>query len=114
MRKVIHEIRQQPLHIRKAFVWTFAMFTFIIIGGFYANSTQKKVVAMLNGEAVVSSSSEFANKQESPFSLIKNTVGSLKATIGDLWTNKSESSSSKFQNNAELVPLQQNTLPLSR
>lgn len=112
MRKIIREIRQQPLHVRKIFVWTLTTLTFSLVVIGWAGSTQKRVVAMLNGPQKTSEQTEVANKQPSPFAAIKKSFKDLSAAINEFWSNREEFSPSKFQKSVAQSPLPTNKLPV--
>ena len=50
MIKILHEIRQQPIHIRHLFMWTSVVITFSLVAFIGFNSTKNNVVALLNPE----------------------------------------------------------------
>lgn len=108
MKKIIHEIRQQPLHVRKAFAITLTILTFSAIGLFWAKSTQKQVVAMLNGTQA--EQSDIPNKP-SPFASIKQSLKDLGATIGAFWSERDQFAPEKFHTDPR-EPAPTNTLPL--
>jgi len=113
MLKIVHEIRRQPLHVRKVFAVTLTILTFSAVGFFWVRSTQKQVVAMLHGTANTSTTTELADKKPSPFAAIKQSFKDLKATIGGFWSHRSEFSPSKFQQNTQVSPIPTNKLPVS-
>ena len=94
--KLLHEIRQQPLHIRHLFMWTSVVIAFSLVGFFWFQSTKDNVVALLNPkQAQEAQSRQLAqnqqiNKSPSPFALFKNSWASLTANISELWKNRSK------------------------
>lgn len=101
MNKLLHEIRQQPEHIRHIMMWLCVTITFSLVAFVWFKSTQEKFVAMLNADEArqeidpnrfadrdLKKLTELADKNtkqpESPFASIGNTFSLLKASIIDL------------------------------
>ena len=88
IKKLVKEIREQPLHIRKLFMWTSVVITFSLVGFVWLNDTKKDVVALLNGGS--NPAQEIEQKQpSSPFAAIGKAFGSLRANMGELFGGKS-------------------------
>lgn len=88
MLKILDEIRQQPLHIRKLFMWTMVVISFSLVGTFWFNKTRGDVVAMIHGETEKKTTDE----QASPFATIKDSLSDLRANISELFDTKSKHS----------------------
>ena len=112
MKKLVHEIRQQPLHIRKTFAIVMTTLTFFVIVFFWARSTQSNVVAILGGSKNTTEQTNIA-KQSSPFVAIKQSFKDLSATIGGFWSVRNEFSPSKFRQSTVESQVSPNTLPTS-
>lgn len=76
---IITEIRQQPLHIRKFFMWTMVIITFSFVGFWYGRSAKNSVVATLNGSKPAGQQNE--DTDASPFASIGKLLGSAQANI---------------------------------
>ena len=85
--KLLDEIRQQPLHIRKTFMWVMVTLTFSSIGFLWVNATKDKVVALLNFDAQEEQDLD-EPKGASPFAFLKESWDSLKAQISAPGTKK--------------------------
>ena len=48
MRGILYEIKQQPEHIRKAFMWVLVVITFSVVGFVGFRNTEQRFVALLN------------------------------------------------------------------
>ena len=81
--KLLDEIRQQPHHIRKIFMWSMVAISFSIVGLTYVNSTKKQIVALMNPQDAPSTG-EPAIPQRSPFALIGDAFSSMRANISEL------------------------------
>ncbi len=109
MKTILKEIRQQPLHIRKMFMWTMVTITFAFMGFWWVRDTEKTIVALLNPQAKPSSvpvNSALAKSDEaSPWA-------NLKASISDLLKKNPVGNSQELQTTAVPVPPQ--SLPVDR
>lgn len=85
MRKIIQEIRQQPLHIRKIFMWTSVAVVSSLVVFIGIRDTQKKFVALLNpktqAETTALAAKEQNNNSTSPFGAIKKSLSNFQANI---------------------------------
>ena len=111
MRKILHEIHQQPLHVRKVFAWTLIIISFLIVGAVWLKSTTSNIAEMLDINKKEAVAKKPDKKEESPFSAIGKSIGDLKANISELWSNRSEFDLEKFQQNAEEEPIPTQKLP---
>ncbi|HLC99894.1 MAG TPA: hypothetical protein VJC11_02955, partial [Patescibacteria group bacterium] len=86
--KLLDEIREQPLHIRKIFMWTLVVITFSFIGYAWFDSTQKDFVALLNRDSVPAEQeralAQTTHEPASPFQNIKNSISNFGANISKL------------------------------
>ena len=85
--KLLDEIREQPLHIRKLFMWTSVVITFSLVGFVWLNNTKNNVVALLQtkpsgapDERALAQTTE----EPSPFAAIGKAFSNLRANIGEL------------------------------
>lgn len=76
---VLHEIKQQPEHVRKTFMWVLVVMTFSVVGFVWFRNTEEKFVALLNPEQ--------AQEQRALAEKIKAGTPSPFATIFDAWKN---------------------------
>lgn len=87
MKSLIREIRQQPLHIRKIFMWTFVVITFSGIGYLGFQQTTGNFVALLNPKTAAEQEA-VPDTNASPFALIRDSWQSLRASIGNAFSNQ--------------------------
>lgn len=83
--KLLDEIRRQPSHIRKIFMWCMVVITFSVVGLTYVNSTRRQIVALMNPQES-SSVEEPTAPQRSPFALVGDMVASLRANISGIFS----------------------------
>jgi hypothetical protein len=114
---ILDEIKQQPEHIRKTFMWVLVVITFSVVGFVWFRSTEKKFVALLNPEQVQEERA-LAEKNKaqtpSPFATIFSSWNDLKANISELFLGRQagfDVNNSKTGPTEEPLPPQK--LPLS-
>ncbi len=78
---MLKEIRKQPEHIRSIFMWLSVFIVFSLVFFFWLNGFQKKLVSLLNPAEQETETV----KEESPFTVIINSLNDMKATILDLF-----------------------------
>ena len=76
---MLKEIRKQPEHIRALFMWLSVFIVFSLVVFVWLNSFQNKLAVLLAPEE------QDQAKDQSPFSVIGQSLGDLKATISDLF-----------------------------
>ncbi len=117
MSGILHEIKQQPEHIRKAFMWVLVVITFSIVGFVWFRNTEKRFVALLNPERAQEERA-LAEKTKAqtilPFATIFNAWSNLRANISELILGKqSEFSVDNGKIGTREEPLPPQKLPLS-
>lgn len=89
--KLLDEIRQQPLHIRKIFMWCMVVITFSMVGLWYANSTKNQIVALLNTNPPAGTQNSAVAEESqgsSPFALMARTLRDLRAQISSFFARE--------------------------
>ncbi len=87
MKRVIHKIKQQPIHIRETIVWTSAVIVFLFVGTIWFVDFQEDTYALLNPREVQEQDTVVAeNDDPSPFSALLSSVGGLKDQISDFFS----------------------------
>lgn len=89
---MLKEIREQPHHVRKMFMWISVVLSCLLIGFFWFRSTQKQVLALLNpeeaqrieSERVLAENELNKNIDSSPFATIMQSFRELRANISDI------------------------------
>ncbi len=84
---ILDEIREQPEHIRHAFMWVLVVITFSVVGFVWFRNTEKKFVALLNPEQaeIERALAERTKTQTpSPFATIFDAWDNLRANISEL------------------------------
>ena len=115
---ILHEIKQQPEHIRKAFMWVLVVITFSVVGFVWFRNTEKRFVALLNPEQAQESRA-LAEKTKaqtpSPFATIFSSWDDLKANISELFLGRqSNFSVDNGRTGPKEEPLPPQKLPLSK
>ena len=116
--KLLDEIRRQPLHIRKMFMWSLVVITFATFGYWRLHETGKRVTALMNPKLETTSALAQqdlpAGRQEtskSPFALIGDSLSSLRASISELVRRKGGSTPDPAQQQTTQEPPRPQTLP---
>lgn len=89
--KLLDEIRQQPLHIRKLFMWCMVVITFSVVGFWYANSTKNQIAALLTTNPPAGTHASAVAEQSdnaSPFALAARTFRDLRAQISSFFVRE--------------------------
>ncbi len=92
MSKLLHEIRQQPEHIRHVMMWLSVTIVFSMVGFVWFRSTQEKFVAMLHPEEYKQLQEERQLARQggdSPLAGLWNSFGTLRASLGELLKGQS-------------------------
>ena len=87
MAGILYEIKQQPEHIRKAFMWVLVVITFSVVGFVWFRNTEKRIVALLNPEQAQEEralAEQTKTQVLSPFATIFDTWNNLRANISEL------------------------------
>lgn len=117
--KLIKQIREQPLHIRKAFMWTLVVVTFSFVGVMWFQTTQKNFVALLHPQDAAQQQAEadtaLAAKEKtdevaSPFAVAKKAWSSLTANVSGIFSNNN--TEEKERNITTPRPVPPQTLPV--
>ena len=118
MGSILYEIKQQPEHIRKAFMWVLVVITFSVVGFVWFRNTEKRIIALLNPEQAQEERA-LAEKTKtqtlSPFATIFNTWNNLRANISELILGRQpepDMNNGGIEPKEELLPPQK--LPLSQ
>lgn len=90
--KLLDEIRSQPLHIRKVFMWTLVVVSFIVVGLFWFQGAQQNVVALLGNAQPGADQSAPSDNVASPFALIGGSWAGLRADISGLFSARGSAS----------------------
>ncbi len=118
MRGILYEIKQQPEHIRKAFMWVLVVITFSVVGFVGFRNTEQRFVALLNpGQAQEERALAEKTKIQtpSPFATIFNVWNGLKANISELILGRqSEFNVGNGGTGPKEEPLPPQKLPLSQ
>lgn len=113
---ILDEIKQQPEHIKKAFMWVLVVITFSVVGFVWFRSTEKKFVALLNPEQAQEEKA-LAEKNKtgtpSPFAAILNSWDELRANILELFIGRGTSFDVDNSTKPVEKPLPPQKLPLS-
>ena len=114
---VLHEIKQQPEHIRKTFMWVLVVITFSVVGFVWFRNTEKRFVALLNPEQAEAERA-LAEKTKagtpSPFATIFDAWNNLRANISELIMGRqSEFNVNNSGAEPKEEPLPPQRLPLS-
>jgi len=85
MKKIIREIKNQPEHIRKTFMWlsVIVVFSFIFIIGI--RETERKITALINPELLKEENTTNLADNSSPFNVLGRYFSGLRASIGDVF-----------------------------
>src|SRR5690349_10604640 len=98
MKKIIHEVRQQPPHVRELATLLCTIAVVALVGLVWFRSFQKDIYAMLNpSDQADAQDKYFAVQSKSLFGSIRDTFSSGKAQILDLFSGQS---STTVNNNA--------------
>ncbi len=116
------EIRQQPEHIRKIFMWTSVVIVFSFISFFWARSTQRQLVALLNPDGDATSNEQgLAVDQtptpvpDSPFQTIVGSFRDLRANLGEIFQFKNLGKTDVVNSTVpEQTPVAPQALPISQ
>ena len=73
MKKLIQEIRKQPLYIRHIFMWTMVVITFSVVGFLWYRETENNFVALLNPKPSPQATAAAQTQESSPFAAIGKT-----------------------------------------
>lgn len=91
MRKIIHEIRQQPSHIRELATVLCTVVVVAIVGLVWFSSFQKDMYALLNPEQKSEAQDKlFAQESKSLFGSIFQVLSDGKAQISNLFSGSGE------------------------
>lgn len=105
--KILEEIRQQPVHIRKLFMWSLVTVSFSFVGMLWFADTKQNVLALMGNASVREVTDSSEKKVESPFGMIGKSFGSLKAEISGLFSGSAPSSeTAKDQPEQSALPAQ--------
>ncbi|TSC90908.1 MAG: hypothetical protein CEN90_740 [Parcubacteria group bacterium Licking1014_17] len=93
MKELLNEIKNQPEHIRKIFMWVCVIIVFSIIGFGWFRTTQKQFANLLNPsgnlDAVKSSANKVAGESEPFFGGLFSSLKNFSANIGELFSSSS-------------------------
>jgi hypothetical protein len=117
MRGILYEIKQQPEHIRKTFMWVLVVITFSVVGFVWFRNTEKRFVALLNPERAQEEralAEKTKTNTPSPFATIFNAWNDLRANISELILGRqSEFNVNNSGTGPKEEPLPPQKLPLS-
>lgn len=91
MKSLLQEIKNQPPHIRKIFMWLMVVITFSVVGFIWFKNTEKRFVALLNPEQAQESralAEKIKAQTPSPFATIFSSWSDLKANLSELFLGK--------------------------
>lgn len=107
MKSLLREIRQQPPHIRKLFMWTSVVITFSLVGYIGFRQTSQNFVALLNpGDAAKQEEAVPPDPGSSPFALLRDSWESLRASIGGAFNGNDSADTSRERPSVSPVPPQ--------
>jgi len=108
MKRIIHKIKQQPIHIRETVVWVSAVTVLLFVGIIWFVDFQEDTYAILNPNEVQEQNTVIVeNDESSPFSALLSSVGDIKAQISDFFSGIRDKESEPQE---ERIP---QSLPLS-
>ncbi len=89
MKKIIHEIRRQPQHVRELATILCTIAVVAIVGLVWFHSFQKDIYALLNTDEQQDAQDRlFATESKSLLSSMMDSLGSSKAQISELFSSK--------------------------
>ncbi|MFH1769886.1 MAG: hypothetical protein ABH833_04475 [Parcubacteria group bacterium] len=78
MKKLIQDIRNQPLHIRKRFMWTMVVIVFAIVGYIGFSSIGENFATLVNPDRAEEKALALETEEgDSPFQLFADIYGSI-------------------------------------
>lgn len=110
MKSIIREIREQPLHIRKLFMWSLVIVSFSALGFVWFQGTRQNVLALM-GNLPDKAQVEHKDNVASPFAVIFNSVSSLRADLAGLFSGDSKASKEARQQPSQ-SPIPPRSLPV--
>ena len=91
MKRIIHEIRQQPHHVRELATVLCTIAVVAVVVTVWFNSFQKDIYALLNPDKnPQAQDQQFAKESKSLFGSILQTLSDGKAQISNLFNGKSQ------------------------
>ncbi len=107
MKKIIHKVKQQPIHVRETIVWVSAVIVFLFVGIIWFVDFQEDTYALLNPKEVQEQDTVVAeNEKTSPFSALLSSMGDLKAQISDFFSKiKDKESETQKERTPQSLPL---------
>lgn len=113
MRKIIHEIRRQPQHVRELATILCTIAVVAVVGLVWFRSFQKDIYALLNTDEQQDAQDRlFATESKSLFSSMVDSLGSSKAQISELFSGK-DSTNVKTSATPTATPQVPHPLPVS-
>ncbi len=93
MKKIIHEIRRQPQHVRELATILCTIAVVAVVGLIWFRSFQKDIYALLNtSDRQEDQDRLFATESKSIFSSMMDSLGNSKAQISELFNSNSGTS----------------------
>ena len=85
---LLHDIRKQPLHVRRTFFYLCAGISIMVVGALWFRSFRHTTYALLNpSEASRSADADTFASADSPLEFIGKLYGELRANIFGIFTN---------------------------
>ena len=86
MKGILHEIKQQPPHIREIFMWLCVVITFSVVGFAWFRTTSEQLAVLLHPETTTLEERAVAEKPPlSPFANLLLSFKDLGANISELF-----------------------------
>lgn len=105
MRKIIHEIRQQPHHVRELATALCTVIVVTAVALVWFDSFQKDIYALLNPEEQSQSQDQqFAEESKSLFSSILEVLNDGRAQISSLFGGKNQTDIENSQSSPSMTP----------
>jgi hypothetical protein len=105
MKQIIHEIRQQPQHIRALATVLCTVAVVAVVVAVWFNSFQKDIYALLNPEQQSQAEDQrFAKESKSLFGSILQTISDGRAQISSLFGGKSQTNVINNQSEPNTAP----------